>query len=192
LDLIFSSKELIINEEITLVKAGKHHSTQLFNLMNKVENIEFMDEKLHSTLIESENMIEKYRKLSFKGEGVLYLIFNTVNNNYCGILKISGVNKEHEFFYLGFFVCKEERRKKIAEMMVSAFCKKYFSKSNFERIECQVHENNEASIKLLTKIGFVREGRLRKNFKVANEFFDSFVFGFVKNDLNKFLKINTI
>nr|AIA11009.1 Acetyltransferase (GNAT) domain protein [uncultured bacterium] len=60
-----------------------------------------------------------------------------------------------------------------------------FTELNLNRIEAFVEPGNEASIKLLEKSDFLKEGLLREHYFKNNEFQDSVVYGlFEKKDVN--------
>lgn len=50
------------------------------------------------------------------------------------------------------------------------------------RIEADVDPRNEASVRLLETLGFVREGLLRENWRVGDEVSDSAIYGLLKRD----------
>ena len=54
-----------------------------------------------------------------------------------------------------------------------------------ERIEAFAHVDNTGSNRTLQKVGFVKEGMLRKRFEVKGELYDCNVYSFVKDNLEK-------
>lgn len=59
---------------------------------------------------------------------------------------------------------------------------------NLVRIEAEVVQGNEASLRLIRNLGFVEEGRLRKAKYIGGQYFDIYVFGLLKEEWDK--KIN--
>ena len=65
---------------------------------------------------------------------------------------------------------------------LSAILEFSLKKSNLNRIEAQVYVENHRSVKLLQKLGFAKEGRLRENFLISGKFEDAYIFSLIKND----------
>jgi RimJ/RimL family protein N-acetyltransferase len=57
-----------------------------------------------------------------------------------------------------------------------------FSVLNMHRLEADVDPRNEASIKALERMGFLREGYLRERWHVNNEIQDAYFYGLLKPD----------
>ncbi|MGC8864925.1 MAG: GNAT family N-acetyltransferase [Bacteroidales bacterium] len=57
-----------------------------------------------------------------------------------------------------------------------------FRVMNLVRIEAEVVQGNEASLRLIRSLGFVEEGRLRKAKYIEGQYYDIFVFGLLKEE----------
>ncbi len=57
-----------------------------------------------------------------------------------------------------------------------------FSELNFHRIEADVDPRNEASLQILERLGFQREGYLRERWQVGGEIQDAVLFGLLRPD----------
>lgn len=58
-----------------------------------------------------------------------------------------------------------------------------FSDLALRRLEAEVNPENHASVKLLTRLGFTREGLLRKRWVAKGEAYDVEIFGLLKGEL---------
>src|SRR5205085_5515294 len=65
-------------------------------------------------------------------------------------------------FMYGLFVAREHRRRGYAAEAVLLVLKYYFAELRYQQCTVSVHANNEASIALHEKLGFRREGTLRR------------------------------
>lgn len=177
---ITQKESIKISDEFTLILASESYLNSFFELMNDKDNLLFMDDFLHETKLDSEKYISKYKSLLKQQLGALYLLINLENNEVLGMIKINGVNQNHDFYSLGFLIKKTCRKKGLAKKMLNTFINYVFIPSLYKRVECQVHQDNFKSVNLLQGLGFRIEGRLRKNFKVGEYYFDSVVLGYVK------------
>lgn len=57
-----------------------------------------------------------------------------------------------------------------------------FDHMSLHSIEAQVSAGNSDSERLLNRLGFMREGHLRENYRVGTEFVDSLIFSLLKRD----------
>ena len=73
-------------------------------------------------------------------------------------------NVEHKTATLSFVTDKDFQSKGVMTQCLPIIHSYLFTKKNIIRIEAQVYEHNTASILLLEKLGYQREGLLRKNF----------------------------
>jgi len=57
-----------------------------------------------------------------------------------------------------------------------------FKKLKLKRIQARVFHKNKNAQKLLEKLGFKLEGRLRKKTFFKNQWFDDFIYGILKDE----------
>ena len=65
---------------------------------------------------------------------------------------------------------------------LTAVIKNGFERMGLNRIEAQVYVENEASVRLLQKLGFKQEALLRDYYCVDGEFYDHYLFSLIKKD----------
>lgn len=70
----------------------------------------------------------------------------------------------------------------LATELVQGLCEFCFAEKQLFRIEAGVAVENAASIRVLEKCGFTREGRLRKNLPLKSGMSDSFTYGLLSSD----------
>jgi ribosomal-protein-alanine N-acetyltransferase len=82
----------------------------------------------------------------------------------------------------------------LAREAVGALLEFGFSRMKLHSVEARVDPENEASIRLLERLGFVREGYFRKNFYYCGRFCDTAVYSFVagENRTNRTVNVGTI
>lgn len=65
---------------------------------------------------------------------------------------------------------------------LNALFKFAFEELNLHRIEADVDPNNAASVKVLERLGFEKEGFLRERWIIGGKTFDSFIYGLLRRD----------
>ena len=69
-------------------------------------------------------------------------------------------------------------------VLTNTLVDKIFMESELYRLMAYVYEANLASIRILEKIGFVREGVLRKHYLINGKRVNEVIFGLLRDELN--------
>ena len=85
-------------------------------------------------------------------------------------------------FCYGLSVAREHRRRGYASEAVRLVLKYYFEELRYQKCLVGVHSNNPASVALHEKLGFVREGTLRRMVYTGGQFFDAYHYGMLKEE----------
>ena len=85
-------------------------------------------------------------------------------------------------FRYGVSVAREHRRRGYASEAVTLVLKYYFEELRYQKCLVGVHSNNPASVALHEKLGFRREGTLRRMFYTGGRFYDEFYYGMLKEE----------
>ncbi len=83
---------------------------------------------------------------------------------------------------IGYWLAEPLWNKGIITKAVKTFCDYLFTNYNFNHLTASIYEGNDASIRVVQKVGFVLEGVLRKNVFKENRFLDQYVYGLLKED----------
>ena len=90
---------------------------------------------------------------------------------------------EHFRAEIGYDICTDSlKRKGYMTEALQAIIDYGFKKMNLNRIEAFTGLNNIASLRLMDKFGFQKEGHLRKHYHKNDETQDSVVFSLLKNE----------
>jgi RimJ/RimL family protein N-acetyltransferase len=85
-------------------------------------------------------------------------------------------------FRYGLNVEREHQRKGYATEAVLLVLKYYFGELRYQKCTVGVHSNNEASVRLHEKLGFRREGTLRRMVFTGGQYFDVHHYGLTKEE----------
>ena len=91
-------------------------------------------------------------------------------------------NRRAGTFRYGIFVEREHRRFGYATEAALIVLKYYFGELRYQKCTVSVHANNEASIALHEKLGFRREGTLRRMVYTDGRYFDTHYYGLTNDE----------
>jgi len=84
--------------------------------------------------------------------------------------------------FITYYLIPQERGKGKGKLMVNEAINFAFNELNLERLTAEVYEYNVKSIKLLEKLGFKLEGRIRKGKYHNGKYFDILIYGSLKEE----------
>ncbi len=159
---------------------------QLYKLFSDKELLKYTDNNVHATINDTKLLIKKYQKEEQKGDSIRKAIY--LKNKIVGVISIYHIDKKHKFATIGYLINGESQNKGIMTEVCFTIIKYIYNNLPINRIEAQVFVKNIASIKILEKLGFQKEGKLRQNFMINNKLEDSFMYSVLKNEWINLIK----
>lgn len=98
-----------------------------------------------------------------------------------GYKTIKWYNRKAE---LSIILIKEHQEKGYGKEVMTALLKYGFEKMNLHRIEAEVIAFNEASIKMIEDLGFIKEGTLREGKFSNGKYWDIYRYGLLRDEYN--------
>lgn len=133
------------------------------------------------TEINEQNQESDIRK-SLEAEQPYLIITKKDVNKPIGYIRLNWMDNTTYFGWLRFGL-GEERGKGYAKEALQSFLQRTFVNGT-KRIDAEVYEFNEISLKLLKSLGFTHEGTRRKAYYSNEQFFDVFTLGLLDCDTN--------
>ncbi len=150
-----------------------HTKAEIKNLLGHRSEEDFLKEES-----KFKNGYSCYNR-SFK----LFLITDKSSNTIIGRCGIHNWNIEHKRAEIGYVMEDENyKRKGLMTEVLAAVLEYGFTKLKLNRIEALVGKENTASLKLLEKYNFVKEGELREHYFIAGKHEDSVIFSLLHNE----------
>jgi [ribosomal protein S5]-alanine N-acetyltransferase len=113
-----------------------------------------------------------------------FFLIDRGNNTLLGGLTLTNVRRRAAMSVtLGYWMGAPHAGKGLMSAVLPAVCNKAFGGLKFERIEAACLPENAASIRVLEKVGFQREGFARRYLSIAGARRDHVLFGLLKTDL---------
>jgi RimJ/RimL family protein N-acetyltransferase len=149
---------------------------------NDDEITEFLHYEEKFTIEKSLEWIKKIENDTSRYENVLKVKEDSqlVNIGIIGLFNIDLKNKK-----AGFYITigsKEYQGKGLAKKATIIFLKHCFNKFNLEKIYLYTDCNNITAQKLYEKVGFTKEGLLRRELFYKNRFIDRYYYGILRHE----------
>jgi len=91
-------------------------------------------------------------------------------------------NWEHGLAEVGYALTTAYQGRGVMTAALAELLRDVFTRTTIERLEARCAISNEASAKVLEKLGFVREGRLRRYFRLGGERVDNYLYALLRSD----------
>ena len=112
-----------------------------------------------------------------------FLLIDKTSGTIIGKCGFHNWNTDHNRAEVGYAMEDENyRRKGLMSEALNAVIAHGFAELKLHRIEALVGINNTASLRLMEKFGFVKEGSLREHYLINNKFEDSVVFSKLRSE----------
>ncbi|AVQ91633.1 GNAT family N-acetyltransferase [Citrobacter freundii] len=92
------------------------------------------------------------------------------------------IHESNECAEVGFLLAPEAQGKGYGTESLHAVCDFAFTTGGLRRLTACVTAGNEASRRLLEKVGFIHEGTLRESYWLHQTWNDDWIFGLLKHD----------
>lgn len=128
--------------------------------------------------------IERYQHEMREDLAYPFLLVDRASDAILGGLTLANVRRRAAMSAtLGYWMGAPHAGKGLMSQAVPALCRHAFSLLGLERIEAACLPENEASIRVLEKAGFKREGLARSYLSIAGARRDHLLFALLKSDL---------
>lgn len=94
-----------------------------------------------------------------------------------GTCTLFHIEREHRRAELGYILRRDHWGHGFANEALTALVNHAFGTLGLHRVEADIDPRNAGSIRLVERLGFKLEGRLRENYFVADEIQDSLIYG---------------
>ena len=170
--------KITINTRLTLAPVEPAHKEALAQLLNDIDIFKNTLKIPHPyTKKHAEDWIRKVQKL----ENIQGLTNNwAILDKDTGLIGGLGLHQMHgpesHKDEIGYWLGKPYWNKGIMTQVLSTFCEYCFEYRELSRIEAAVFSYNEASMRVLEKVGFEKEGYLKKCFIKQGRYVDSVLY----------------
>jgi [ribosomal protein S5]-alanine N-acetyltransferase len=118
-----------------------------------------------------------------EGKDFALLILAKEDGRLIGGTGLHHIDWGNRYFELGYWITPSAWGKGIAAEAAYAVCREAFRTLRLHRVEAHVYDFNPRSARVLRKLGFRKEGRLRDGHRDGRRWVDVFSYGLLANEL---------
>jgi [ribosomal protein S5]-alanine N-acetyltransferase len=171
-------------ERLILREMQLEDAEAIFEMFSDEEVMRYRDVLAFSRLQEAQQFLISVRAHFTQGEETHWEITLKGKDSLVGTCGYSWHLGPH-FGAIGYDLARAYWKKGIMTEAVQALLRFGFEVRNLHRIEARVRLGNDASMRLLQRLGFQEEGRLRECLFLNNHYYDVRVFSLLENEYNK-------
>ena len=117
-------------------------------------------------------------------DGVIVFAIETLAGNYIGGISLHSRDEKNGLFSFGIVIDRPHRGQGYAEDAVRILLRYGFWERRYQKCNSACSHTNEASIRLHKKLGFLEEGRRRRQVYFAGEYHDDVLFGMTREEFD--------
>jgi RimJ/RimL family protein N-acetyltransferase len=129
--------------------------------------------------------LEKYVGCKDVDGVIVYAIENLEGTN-VGTISLHSRDEKNGVFSFGIFIDRQHRGQGFAKEAVWIVLRYGFRERRYQKCNSACPHSNEASIRLHKKLGFLEEGRRRRQFFFDGEYHDDVLFGMTREEFDTF------
>lgn len=164
---------------LTLRELVEQDAPAIFELRSNPEVMRFIPKPLNSRIEESLHMIRDFHHAAIRSDSILWGITVKGSEKVLGYIGFWRILKEHHRAELGYALHPGLWGQGLMHEAVTAAVHHGFHVLGLHSVEATVTPDNTASIHVLERAGFVREGCFKENFLSNGVFLDSVVYSLI-------------
>jgi RimJ/RimL family protein N-acetyltransferase len=157
----------------TVDDAGQRFAQSLDSISRQEFNIGI---ELPTTVELQKAFLEEYGGCKQVNNMIAFAL-ETHEREYAGVLTMHSIDERHGKFSFGILIDRPYRRRGYAEDAIQIILKYGFMERRFQKCNSACGSDNTASIQLHRKLGFIQEGRLRREWFFNGDYHDELIFG---------------
>jgi RimJ/RimL family protein N-acetyltransferase len=127
--------------------------------------------------------LEKYAGCQ-DADGVIVFAIENLESEYIGGISLHSRDEKNGLFSFGVVIDRQHRRQGYAEDAVRILLRYGFWERRYQKCNSACLHTNEASIRLHKKLGFLEEGRRRRQVFFNGEYHDDMLFGIIREEFD--------
>jgi RimJ/RimL family protein N-acetyltransferase len=173
----FDPLPTLVGERVRLRPVVAADAPALLEVFGDPEVARYLGIPLLRRPAEARRMAEEIRDGARSGELLQWAITAKDDDRLLGTCSLARISWNAERAEVGFAIGAAHWGRRLASAAVPLVVDFAFAELGFHRLEADVDPRNEASLRLLERLGFRREGHLRERHKVGDERQDSVMLG---------------
>ncbi|MFI5152372.1 MAG: GNAT family N-acetyltransferase [Chitinophagales bacterium] len=184
LTLHFNPFPILHTERLVLRPISLEDAAGLFLLRSDSRVMQFIDRPLAKTIEDASTLIKNLNDLLEKNEAITWAISLQSNPGLIGTIGFWNIAKEHYRAEIGYLLSPDFQGMGIMQEAIRKAIQYGFHTMNLHSMEAIVNPQNQASIRLLEKCGFMREAYFKENYYFDGKFLDSAIYSLIYHEKN--------
>lgn len=181
-DQVFEQFPILESERLYYRSYRKEDALDLLEVRSDKKVMKYMDSKPYERIDEAIKRIEDCQE-SFKNkEGINWVIVEKESNAFVGDFGYWRLIRSHCRAEIGYALKPEYWGKGYMQETFKTVLNFAFKQLKVHSLEANVNPQNEASKRLLLKMGFRQEAYFRENYLYNGQYTDSVIFGMLETD----------
>jgi len=169
-------------ERLVLREIVPADAEDLFRIFSDEETMRYWSCRPYTSVDQAHRLIKGLAEVRFAGAGINWAITLHGDNRLVGKCGYNDWIKAHRRGDISYIVAREQRGKGIVSEALGAMLDYGFDQMDLHSIEAGVTPGNDASTRMLERLGFRLEGHLRENFLTEHGFVDSLIYSLLRSD----------
>jgi ribosomal-protein-alanine N-acetyltransferase len=179
-DEVFESFPVLETDRLILREINLKDVNEIYAVRSDKEAMKYFGHNVYTSVAEAEDMIRVVIDGFKNKEGIRWGITLKDSDKLIGSAGIWRLLKQHHRGEIGYDLLPKYWKQGIMFEALSEIIKFGFDKMNLHSIEANLDPDNIASVKLLEKSGFEKEGHLKDSFYLNGVFTDTGIYSLIK------------
>ena len=172
----------LTSERVALRWLEDSDAPALFKIFSDREVMRYWSSPPLKDEAESLELVERIRRCFAEGSLYQWGVADLCDDAIIGTCTLADVDVQNRRAEIGFILRRDRWGQGYMSEATSTLLRFAFEKLGLHRVEAGVDPRNEASIRLLERLGFQREGYLRERYIVGEEINDTIFYGLLRRE----------
>jgi [ribosomal protein S5]-alanine N-acetyltransferase len=154
----------------------------LFRIFSDAETMRYWSCRPYTSVEQARLLIEDMAEAMHRGAGIQWALTLPNDERLIGKCGYHELRKQHRRGEINYIVAREHWGKGIVSEALRAMLDYGFDYMNLHSVEAGVTPGNDASTRMLGRLGFQLEGHLRESFWAEDMFVDSLIYSLLRID----------
>lgn len=173
---------ILNTQRLTLTKVEESDAVRFFDIMSRDEVTVYYGMDSLTYQEEAVEIIRSFDAIWSANRGVRWAIRLKENNEFIGTIGLNNLNKKAKKTEIGYELHPDYWHQSYAQEAIHVVLTYVFTELDLYRVGAVTFPENTASNRLLEKLGFTLEGRLRGYLHQRNQSHDAYMFSLLKTD----------
>jgi ribosomal-protein-alanine N-acetyltransferase len=160
----------------------QHHADDLFRIFSDTEIMQYWSCRPYTSVEQAHKLIESMARAVDNGTGIHWAITLAGDDRLIGKCGYNEWRKEHRRGDICYMLARDFWGQGIVSEALRAMLDYGFDRMNLHSVEAGVTPGNDASTRMLERLGFRLEGHLRESFWAEDRFVDSLIYSLLRQE----------